>query len=60
MLVDRSLKIKKEYNNLKKQETQDIFIKNNYFKLVFNIILGYGDFKDLNRRTAADKAFNIA
>ena len=38
MLVDRSLKTKKEYKNLKKQETQDIFIKKNYFKLVFNII----------------------
>ena len=54
MLVDHLHKIKKEYKNLKKQEIQDIFIKTNY-----------GDFKDLTRRTAAnkalhDKSFNIA
>ena len=53
MLVVHSLKIKKELEKFKKQEIEDIFIK-----------MRYGDFKDLNRRTAADKtlhgkAFNI-
>ena len=37
----------------------------NLIKPVFNMILAYGDFKDLARRTASDKvlrykAFNIA
>ena len=54
MLVNDLHKTKKEYKNLKKQEIQDMFIKTNY-----------GDFKDLTRRIAAnkalrDKAFNNA
>ena len=53
-------KNKERIKNLKKQEIQDVLIKTNQIKLVFN-----GDFKDLNKRTAADnilrdKAFNIA
>ena len=32
-----SKKTKKEYKNLKKQEIQDIFIKTNYIKLVFDM-----------------------
>ena len=38
VLVVKSLKIKKEQKNLKKQEIQDIFIKTNQIKVVFNII----------------------
>ena len=59
------LKIKKELKILKKQEIQDIFIKNKLDKACFQHIVVYGDFKDLNRRLIADKvlrdrAFNIA
>ena len=54
-----------EWKNVKKQEIRDIFIKMNQIKLVFNYEMAYGDFKDWNRRTVADKvihdkAFNIA
>ena len=38
MLVDRLLKINKEFKNLKKQEIQTIFIKMNLMKLVSNMI----------------------
>ena len=31
-------KTKKEFKNLKKKETQDIFTKVNYTKLIFNVI----------------------
>ena len=42
-----------------------IFIKTNQIKACFQNDMAYGDFKDLNRRTAADKvlsdkAFDIA
>ena len=58
MLVDNLLKTKKEYRILKKQE-------NELDKGSFQHDMAYGDFKDLNRRTAADKvildeAFDIA
>ena len=58
MLVDNLLKTKKEYRILKKQE-------NELDKGCFQHDMAYGDFKDLNRRTAADKvildeAFDIA
>ena len=57
MLVDRLLKIKKEFKNLKKQEILVIFI--------VIVIAIFGDFKDSTKRTAADKVlrdkeFNIA
>ena len=38
VLVDHSLKIKKKFKNLKKQEIQIIFTKMNLIKLVFNMI----------------------
>ena len=49
----------------KKQGIQATVIKTNYRKLVFDMIMGYGDFKYRNRRTAAnnvlrDKTFDIA
>ena len=55
--VDHLLKIKKEFKNLKKQEILD--------KAYFQHDLAYGDFKDLAKRTVADKvlrdkAFKIA
>ena len=58
MLVDNLLKTKKEYRILKKQE-------NELDKGCFQHDMAYGDFKDLNRRTAVDKvildeAFDIA
>ena len=65
MLVDHLLKTKKEYKNLKKQEIQDIIYRNELDKACFQHDIAYGDFKDLAKRTAADKvlkdkAFNIA
>ena len=48
MFVDNLLKTKKEYRILKKQE-------NELDKGCFQHDMDYGDFKDLNRRTAADK-----
>ena len=58
------LKTKKEYKNLKKREIQVIY-QNELDKACFPHDMAYGDFKDLNRRTVADKvlcdkAFNIA
>ena len=38
VLVDHSQKGKKEFRNLKKQETQAIFTKMNLIKLAFNMI----------------------
>ena len=65
MLVVHLLKIKNEFENLKKQEIQAIFNKNEVDKACFQHDMVYGDFKDLARRTASDtilrdKAFNIA
>ena len=65
MLVVHLLKIKNEFENLKKQEIQAIFNKNELDKACFQHDMVYGDFKDLKRRTASDnvsidKAFNIA
>ena len=63
--MDHLLKTKKEYKNLKKQEIQDIIYRNELDKACFQHDIAYGDFKDLAKRTAADKvlkdkAFNIA
>ena len=54
---------KKESKNLRKLEVQDI--RNELDKACFQHDMAYGDFKDLPKRTAADKvlrdkAFNIA
>ena len=63
MLVDH---LQQEYKNLKKQEIHDAFIyQNELDKACFQHDIAYGDFKDLTRRTVADKvlrdkAFNIA
>ena len=63
--MDHLLKTKKEYKNLKKQEIQDIIYRNELDKACFQHDIANGDFKDLAKRTAADKvlkdkAFNIA
>ena len=65
--MDRLLKINKEFNNLKKQETKVKMqkYKNELDKACFQHNSAYGDFKDLAKRTAADevlrnKAFKIA
>ena len=62
--MDYLIKKKKEFKNLKKQETQNIF-RNEVDKVCFQHDLAYGYFKDLVRRTDSDKvlrdkAFNIA
>ena len=38
VLVEHLLKTKKEFKNLKKQETQNIFTEMNLIKVVFNMI----------------------
>ena len=58
-------KNKGRINNLNKQEIQDMFIKTKQIKLSFQHDVAYGDFKNLNEGTAADKAlrdesFNFA
>ena len=57
-------KNKKEFKNLKKQETNYIY-KNELNKACFQHDVAYGDFNELTRRTASDKvlrdkAFNPA
>ena len=63
--MDRLLKIKEEFKNLKKQEIQNILTKNELEKACFQHDMAYGDFKDLARTAASDnvlrnKVFNIA
>ena len=65
MLVGHLLKTKKEFKNLKKQEIQAIFTKNELEKTCFQHDMVYDDFKDLKRGTGfdkvlRDKVFNIA
>ena len=52
MIVDRIIKTKKEYKNLKKQEIQVIF--NAY---IIND-MGHEDFRDLPKRKVIDKVFS--
>ena len=64
MLAEPLLKTKKEFKDLKKQETNYIY-KNELDKASFQHDMAYGGLKDLARRTASekvlrDKAFNIA
>ena len=64
MLAGHLQKTKKEFKNLKKQDTSYIY-KNELDKACFQHDMAYGDFKDLKRRTASDKvlrdkAFDIA
>ena len=49
MIVDRKIKTKKEYKNLKKQEIQVIF------KAYIQNDMDYEDFRDLPKRTVIDK-----
>ena len=64
--MDHPQKTKREYKSLKKQDIHDIFHKTNKIKFAcFQHDMAYGDFKDLNRRTATDtilrdKAFKFA
>ena len=64
MLAGHLQKTKKEFKNLKKQDTSYIY-KNELDKACFRHDMAYEDFKDLPKRTAADevlrdKAFKIA
>ena len=64
MLAGHLQKIKKEFKNLKKQDTSYIY-KNELDKACFQHDMAYGNFNDLKRRTASDKvlrdkAFDIA
>ena len=62
--MDSLLKTKKEYRILKKQEIQDIFIKNKLDKFCCQHNMACRDFKDLLRtatdKLLRDKAFHIA
>ena len=66
MLVDHSQKIKKKFNNLKKQEIQFIFTKMNLIKQAcFQHDMASRNSKDIAKRTASNnvlrnQAFNIA
>ena len=64
MLAGHLQKTKKEFKNLKKQDTSYIY-KNELDKACFQHNMAYGNFNDLKRRTASDKvlrdkAFDIA
>ena len=64
MLAGHLQKIKKEFKNLKKQDTSYMY-KNELDKACFQHDMAYGNFNDLKRRTASDKvlrdkAFDIA
>ena len=64
MFVVPSLKIKKE-QKIKEMVDSRYIYQNELDKVCFQHDMAYGDFKDLNRRSAADKvlldkAFNIA
>ena len=63
MLLVHSLKLKNK--KLKETEDSGYIYQNELDKTCFQHDIAYGDFKDLNRRTFADKilpdkAFNIA
>ena len=65
VLVDQLLETKNEFKNLKKQEIQAIFTKNELDKTCFPHDMAYGNFKDLKSGTFSDKmlrdkSFNIA
>ena len=65
MLVDYSLKNKERIKKIKEAGDSRYFYQNKLDKACFKNKIAYGDFKDLNRRTATDrvlrdKAFNIA
>ena len=45
---------------IKKKNRRFKIYQNELHKACFEHDMAYGDLKDLNRRTAADKAFNIA
>ena len=60
MLADHLLKINKEFKNFSRY-----IYRNELDKACFQQDMAYGDFKDLTKRTAADKvlkdkSFNIA
>ena len=64
MLAGHLQKTRKEFKNLKKQDTSYIY-KNELDKACFQHDMAYGNFNDLKRRTASDKvlrdkAFDIA
>ena len=64
MLLDHLLKIKKKNKKIKETRDSIYIYQNKSVKSCFQHDMVYGDFKDLNRRTAADKlsrdkAFNI-
>ena len=63
--MDHLLNTKKEFKNFKETGDRSYIYKNELDKACFQYDMAYGDFKDLNRRTASDKvlrdkAFNIA
>ena len=53
-------KSKERIQKFKEMGDKSYIYKNGLDKACFQCDMGYGDFKDLARRTASDKAFNIA
>ena len=65
MLLDHSLNMKKEYKKFKETGYSRYIYQNELNKACFQHDMAYGDFKDLNKITTADKvlcnkALNIA
>ena len=58
MLVDPLLKTKKEFKNLKKQNTKNYIYTNELDKACVQHDMAYGDFIDL-ARTASDKILRV-
>ena len=53
--MDHLLKIKKEFKKIKETGDTSYIYKNELDKACFQHDMAYGDFKDLAKRTAADK-----
>ena len=53
--MDRLLKIKKEFKNLKETGDPDYIYKNKLYMACFQHDMAYGNFKDLAKRAMADK-----
>ena len=63
--MDHSRKNKEKIQKYKETEDSRYFYQNELDKACFQYDMDYGDFKDLNRRTAShkilrDKAFDVA
>ena len=57
MLVDHLQKVKKRIQKFKQTGDSRYIYRNELDKAYFQQDMSYGDFKDLKKRTAADKVF---